>query len=37
MDKVKLIVSYDGTDYYGWQRQDDVPSIQEELEKTCCK
>ena len=35
MDKVKLIVSYDGTAYYGWQRQSNVPSIQEELEKAC--
>lgn len=35
MEKIKLIVSYDGTRYHGWQRQDDVISIQEELEKAC--
>ncbi|HHX60414.1 MAG TPA: tRNA pseudouridine(38-40) synthase TruA [Epulopiscium sp.] len=35
MQKIKLIVSYDGTRYYGWQRQDDVVSVQEELEKAC--
>lgn len=35
MEKVKLIVSYDGTRYHGWQKQDDVMSIQEELEKAC--
>lgn len=35
MQKIKLIVSYDGTRYHGWQRQDDVISIQEELEKAC--
>lgn len=35
MEKIKLIVSYDGTRYYGWQKQDHVVSIQEELEKAC--
>lgn len=35
MQKIKLIVSYDGTRYHGWQKQDDVSSIQEELEKAC--
>lgn len=35
MQNIKLIVSYDGTRYYGWQKQDDVISIQEELEKAC--
>ncbi len=37
MQKIKLIVSYDGTCYHGWQKQDDVISIQEELEKACQK
>ncbi len=35
MKKIKLTVSYDGTHYHGWQRQNDVISIQEELEKAC--
>jgi tRNA pseudouridine38-40 synthase len=32
--RIKLEISYDGTNYSGWQRQADVPSIQETLEKT---
>lgn len=33
MQKVKLLISYDGTDYEGWQRQaDGKPTIQEALE-----
>lgn len=30
----KLTVSYDGTDYHGWQRQPGVKTIQEEIEKS---
>ncbi len=39
MARIKLIISYDGTDYCGWQKQKDhkfaseLPSIQETLEK----
>jgi tRNA pseudouridine38-40 synthase len=32
--RIKLELSYDGTNYSGWQRQPNVPSIQETLEKT---
>ena len=30
---IKLIISYDGTGYFGWQRQNDKPTIQGVIEK----
>jgi tRNA pseudouridine38-40 synthase len=33
----KIIVSYDGTDYQGWQEQKDVPTIAGKLKKTFIK
>jgi tRNA pseudouridine38-40 synthase len=30
---IKLVISYDGTGFGGWQRQKNAPSVQEELEK----
>lgn len=33
MRVVKLTLSYDGTGYCGWQRQENGPTIQEELER----
>ena len=33
MTRYYLVIEYDGTNYVGWQRQDNGPSIQEELEK----
>lgn len=33
MTRYHLVIEYDGTDYVGWQRQDNGPSIQEELER----
>jgi tRNA pseudouridine38-40 synthase len=33
MRTIKLVVSYDGTDYNGFQRQTEAPSVQGELEK----
>ena len=30
---IKLIISYDGTDFGGWQRQKNARSVQEEIEK----
>ncbi len=31
--KIALGIEYDGSKYYGWQRQDEVRSVQEKLEK----
>ncbi len=30
---ILLTISYDGTNYFGWQKQDNVKTIQGELEK----
>ncbi|MDR0609882.1 MAG: tRNA pseudouridine(38-40) synthase TruA [Planctomycetaceae bacterium] len=37
MRRIKLELTYDGTNYKGWQRQSQVPSIQETLERTLGK
>ena len=34
MPNIKLILEYDGGNYYGWQRQSSLPSIQGTIEKT---
>ena len=31
---VKLLIEYDGKNYYGWQRQKNKPTIQESIEET---
>ncbi|HCI48259.1 MAG: tRNA pseudouridine(38-40) synthase TruA [Alphaproteobacteria bacterium RIFCSPLOWO2_01_FULL_45_8] len=31
--RIKLTIEYEGTGYAGWQRQDNAPTIQEEIEK----
>lgn len=33
MRNIKLTISYDGTNFYGWQTQPDQRSVQQELEK----
>ena len=37
MFNFKIIIEYDGTDYVGWQRQDNGPSIQEAIENAIFK
>ncbi|MFC1843061.1 tRNA pseudouridine(38-40) synthase TruA [Candidatus Dependentiae bacterium] len=34
MQRYKIIIAYDGTDYCGWQRQKCVPSVAQRLEDT---
>lgn len=34
LQRVKLTIEYDGTNFYGWQRQQNLPTIQEEIEKS---
>ncbi len=35
--KILLSISYDGTNYYGWQRQNDLISVQQTIEKAISK
>lgn len=37
MPRYKLTIEYDGTDYVGWQRQDNGPSIQQAIEQAIGK
>ena len=37
MHNYKLVISYDGTDYHGWQRQPDKKTIQGLLEETLAR
>ncbi|MFT3878375.1 MAG: tRNA pseudouridine(38-40) synthase TruA [Gemmatales bacterium] len=37
MRNIKLTISYDGTDFFGWQRQNEFRSVQQELEEVIQK
>lgn len=37
MQRWKLTIEYEGSTYYGWQRQDDVPTIQQSIEDAIAK
>ena len=37
MFKYKITIEYDGTDFVGWQRQENGPSIQSSIEKAIKK
>ena len=37
MRNVKLTIEYDGTNYCGWQKQNNEKTIQEEIEKAIYK
>ncbi|MCG9129468.1 tRNA pseudouridine(38-40) synthase TruA, partial [Candidatus Poribacteria bacterium] len=32
MGNIRLVLEYDGTNYHGWQKQPDLPTIQETVE-----
>jgi len=37
MRNIKLLISYDGTDFSGWQRQKNAKTIQGEIERCLCQ
>jgi tRNA pseudouridine38-40 synthase len=37
MQNIKLTISYDGTNYCGWQRQNNAMTVQQRIEEACTK
>jgi len=37
MIKILITIAYDGTNYFGWQKQTNVATIENEIEKACSK
>lgn len=37
MRNIKIIIEYDGTNYFGWQKQKTIKTIQGELERALKK
>ena len=37
LKRYKLTIEYDGTDYAGWQRQEDAPTVQQTIEEAITK
>src|SRR6516162_9825790 len=37
MRNFKLVISYDGTDFFGWQRQKEFRSVQQVMEEVVAK
>ncbi|MDY6064746.1 MAG: tRNA pseudouridine(38-40) synthase TruA [Finegoldia sp.] len=37
MKNIKLTLQYDGSKYYGWQRLNDLPSVQKEIEEAIAR
>lgn len=37
MRNILITITYDGTNYFGWQKQNNLPTIENEIQKACSK